>query len=100
MSFKLERSKASYFADFVVYPLAILSSGFLLCVAPRGGWPHIAVAVLSGLIGWSLLEYTLHRFILHGLEPFRSWSDCRLPRIRLHSPCGPPLAHGIGVVEK
>jgi hypothetical protein len=29
MSFKLELSKASYFADFVVYPLAIVASGFL-----------------------------------------------------------------------
>ncbi len=73
MSFKLELSKASYFADFVVYPLAIVASGFLLCVAPRGERPHIAVAVLSGLIGWSLLEYALHRVILHGLEPLRSW---------------------------
>ncbi|TMA73273.1 MAG: hypothetical protein E6J72_19770 [Deltaproteobacteria bacterium] len=73
MSFKLERSKASYFADFVVYPAAVFASGFLLCVAPRGERPHVAVAVLSGLIGWSLLEYALHRFILHGLEPFRSW---------------------------
>lgn len=71
--FKLERSKGSYFADFVVYPLAIFASGFLLCVRPRGERLHIAVAVMSGLMLWSLLEYALHRFVLHGLEPFRSW---------------------------
>ena len=29
--------------------------------------------VLAGLAGWTLLEYALHRFVLHGLRPFSDW---------------------------
>jgi cyclopropane-fatty-acyl-phospholipid synthase len=29
--------------------------------------------VAVGALGWTLLEYLLHRFVLHGLPPFRRW---------------------------
>ncbi|OIQ73314.1 fatty acid hydroxylase superfamily protein [mine drainage metagenome] len=28
---------------------------------------------LVGLGGWTAIEYVLHRFVLHGLQPFRRW---------------------------
>jgi cyclopropane-fatty-acyl-phospholipid synthase len=32
-------------------------------------------AALAGLLGWSLIEYGVHRFVLHGLAPFRRWYE-------------------------
>ena len=28
---------------------------------------------LAGVVLWTLTEYVLHRWMLHGVEPFRSW---------------------------
>jgi sterol desaturase/sphingolipid hydroxylase (fatty acid hydroxylase superfamily) len=71
---KIEHSKVEYYADFGVYLLVIiLAAGYLAGFAPRAAWPEIAAVALSGLIGFSLLEYAVHRFIFHGLEPFKSW---------------------------
>jgi sterol desaturase/sphingolipid hydroxylase (fatty acid hydroxylase superfamily) len=59
-------SKAAYFADFVVYPPVI---AILLTAALR---PEslvcrktAAVCVVSGLVLWTLVEYGMHRFVLH-----------------------------------
>ncbi|HQZ01549.1 MAG TPA: sterol desaturase family protein [Thauera sp.] len=32
-----------------------------------------AAAVLAGLAAWTLLEYVLHRVLMHHVEPFRTW---------------------------
>lgn len=29
--------------------------------------------VLVGLLGWTAVEYALHRFVVHGLQPFQRW---------------------------
>jgi sterol desaturase/sphingolipid hydroxylase (fatty acid hydroxylase superfamily) len=72
--FKLEHAKAFYYADFVAYILIIaLVSGFLIGYAPRGEWRHIVLSVAGGLALWPLIEYALHRYVLHRLEPFRGW---------------------------
>ena len=28
---------------------------------------------LVGLVSWTLVEYVLHRFVLHGVQPFKRW---------------------------
>jgi cyclopropane-fatty-acyl-phospholipid synthase len=70
----LEHSKGVYWADFGFYALFVGG----LCVAlpvlaPREQWTAMAVLALVGLMAWSLVEYLLHRFVLHGLEPFKTW---------------------------
>jgi len=32
-----------------------------------------AVLVVAGLAAWTLIEYVLHRWMLHGIEPFQRW---------------------------
>jgi cyclopropane-fatty-acyl-phospholipid synthase len=79
----------SYFADFAVYPLGIVcASSFLLRFEPREERLDVAAAIAGGLLGWSFLEYALHRFLLHGIEPFRSWhlEHHRRPRALLGIP--------------
>ena len=74
--FSLEHSKAAYFADFALYGIAIVMLGALLLAgAPRKQALEIANFVLLGLAGWTGIEYALHRFVLHGLQPFRRWHE-------------------------
>lgn len=57
-------------------PLPLAAGAALLArstMRPHGGWLLLAACVLAGLALWTLLEYLLHRFVLHGIEPFRSW---------------------------
>lgn len=69
-------SKAGYYADFVVYPLLLLPLGAVL---ERSSTPQQTLAWVAacgaGVAGYSLLEYTLHRFVLHRVAPFRRLHD-------------------------
>ena len=69
----LEQSPVSYYADFVLYPAALASGlAVLLVWAPAITWAMPLAAVI-GFFAWSLIEYILHRFVLHGLQPFKQW---------------------------
>lgn len=69
----LEHSKAAYVADFVLYGAAVLALSITLLAVPAARTPAVAALVLAGVAGWTLLEYVLHRFVLHGLRPFSDW---------------------------
>jgi sterol desaturase/sphingolipid hydroxylase (fatty acid hydroxylase superfamily) len=74
--FKLEHSKAEYFADFIVYIVVIvLAASYLIAYAPPAAYLGIVLTASCGLFGFSLLEYAVHRFLFHGLQPFRRWHD-------------------------
>ncbi len=74
--FKLERSKAAYRADLALYCIMMVAlAAFLVVDGPREQWVAIASFALAGLVSWPAIEYALHRFILHGLQPFRSWHE-------------------------
>lgn len=68
----IEHSKFTYFADFAVYLAAVVVLPWVLFrLAPppiRGG---LVLAVLAGLVIWSLVEYAMHRLVFHGIEPFQ-----------------------------
>jgi cyclopropane-fatty-acyl-phospholipid synthase len=72
--FSLEHGKASYGADFVCYGLLVAA----LAVAVLADLPAaLALRALgwaaAGVALWSLAEYLLHRWVLHGLQPFKRW---------------------------
>ncbi len=72
--FALEHSKAAYRADIALYGFAVaLLAVALLRAGPDVGRIEIAAVALAGLAGWTLVEYVLHRFVLHGIAPFRRW---------------------------
>jgi len=66
-----EHSLGAYRADFFIYGTVSVALGAALLAGPRDvrllGW------VAAGALGWTLLEYLLHRFVLHGLPPFKRW---------------------------
>ncbi len=70
----LEHNKLGYGADFALYGVAIVWLALYLGIdAPRAHWMLLLSYSLAGLAGWTLVEYLLHRFVLHGLPPFKSW---------------------------
>jgi len=72
--FSLEHSKAAYRADFALYGIALVAlASYLLLDGPRERWPEIVAIVGAGLVAWTAIEYAMHRFLFHGLQPFRRW---------------------------
>jgi hypothetical protein len=72
--FALEHSPTAYRADFALYGLAVVGLATALTLwAPRAQTGLWLLLGLSGFLGWSLAEYLLHRFVLHGVPPFRHW---------------------------
>ncbi|MDP4078683.1 sterol desaturase family protein [Acidovorax sp. A1169] len=72
--FTLEHGAVAYRADFALYTCATASLfAGLLFWSPHAHWLQSCALVTTGLLSWTLVEYVMHRFILHGLEPFCSW---------------------------
>ncbi len=77
----LEHGKLAYRADFALYSIAVVSLAAYLLVSEAGQQVLQTLAfVLAGLAGWTLIEYLLHRFVLHGMPPFRGWHDAHHKR--------------------
>ena len=54
--------------------LSLLGVAVLLAiVAPYERRTELMALALLGLVAWTLLEYVLHRFVLHGMQPFQAW---------------------------
>jgi len=61
-------SKAGYYADFVVYPVLILSLlGYQLLQIGAGALrlAMLVIVCIAGVCLWTLIEYLLHRYVLH-----------------------------------
>jgi cyclopropane-fatty-acyl-phospholipid synthase len=70
----IEQSKAAYWADFAFYGATIVVLAVALVVGtPHTQWPRVAFLAITGVGGWSVLEYLVHRFLFHGVQPFRRW---------------------------
>jgi cyclopropane-fatty-acyl-phospholipid synthase len=70
----LEYSPFAYRADFVLYAGAVTALGaMLLHGAPRAEAWDLASLVLLGLALWTLIEYAMHRLLMHGVDPIRRW---------------------------
>jgi sterol desaturase/sphingolipid hydroxylase (fatty acid hydroxylase superfamily) len=77
------------FPRTVLIPSAALGvlSGLWLRTAGTG-WSAGFGAPGAGLLAWTLAEYVLHRFILHRVEPFKSWhiAHHRQPDVPMRTP--------------
>ena len=70
--FTLEHSKLAYQADMALYAVAVaaVATG-LLQVGPWAQWPLLVACTVAGMFAWTAMEYGAHRFVLHGLPPFK-----------------------------
>ena len=86
---KLEHSRFAYRADFALYGAAVLAMAVtLLFGAPPGLRLELAALTLTGLAIWPPIEYALHRYVLHGVQPFCNWHALHhaRPMARIGSP--------------
>jgi hypothetical protein len=64
-------SKWSYLADFVVYPVWIVAGvAWQLSHLPAHSVGPWCTAVGLGWLAWTVIEYLLHRWVLHHVPPF------------------------------
>ena len=69
----------------IVLAFVVLSAALLVCAFAVGGHPlPVIAAFLAGALYWSLLEYLIHRFVLHW-EPTVPWQQAIRRRINNHS---------------
>lgn len=69
-----EHGRKSQLADIALYAAASASLATILTVvAPFGRRSEILALAMLGLAAWTLVEYLLHRFVLHGMAPFKDW---------------------------
>ena len=92
---RLEHSPTAYRVDFALYAAASAALGLLLVLGcPAGSARVLAVWSVAGAALWTLVEYLLHRFVLHGLPPFKRWhaEHHQRPTALIASP---PLMSGV-----
>ncbi len=84
-----EHTPAAYRNDFIAYGVAVVGLAVWLAAdtPPSGAIASIG-GVFAGLLLWTALEYLLHRWVLHGLDPFRHWHAQHhlRPQARIGSP--------------
>lgn len=71
----LEHSKTVYWADFALHgaAVAILAGALAWDNGAAHRVPAALAVACAGWAAWTLVEYVLHRFVLHGLAPFKHW---------------------------
>ena len=68
-----EHSKVSHRADIALYGAAVMALASSAWVATPAGRAFSALGwTVFGLAAWTLVEYLLHRFVLHRMPPFKS----------------------------
>ena len=74
--FTIEHGEAAYRADFALYGIAVAALAVFLPVSgPPGLQFELLALALLGLAGWTAIEYAVHRFVLHGMAPFKRWHE-------------------------
>lgn len=69
----IEHSKTEYWSGLGIHGLSVLVLGLMLFQAPaRQAW-SVALFAAIGALSWSLIEYLLHRFVLHEMPLFKDW---------------------------
>ena len=72
--FTLKHRKLTCHIYFTLYGSAVVVMAvFMLVASPHERLLEVVAFVLVGLGSWTAIEYAMHRFVLHGLQPFRRW---------------------------
>jgi sterol desaturase/sphingolipid hydroxylase (fatty acid hydroxylase superfamily) len=70
------QTKWGYYADFVVYPVAVLALTGVAFAGPHSRFLAVYfLCCLSGLAAWTLVEYLMHRFVFHAVPPIARMHD-------------------------
>jgi sterol desaturase/sphingolipid hydroxylase (fatty acid hydroxylase superfamily) len=80
---KMQLGKFGYYTDFVAYPVVVIALTVINFSHPTYDTAKWIIGGAVGALGWTLLEYAIHRVVLHRLPVFS-------PMHALHH--GAPLA--------
>jgi sterol desaturase/sphingolipid hydroxylase (fatty acid hydroxylase superfamily) len=70
---RVEHSRVAYWADFGLYAVTIIVLVIFLFTSDKKiGYLQMGSFLTLGLVAWTFLEYAIHRFVLHGIEPFKT----------------------------
>ncbi len=99
--FALEHGRLAYAVDFIFY--GVLTASLALTLVVFGLGKHelqLAAIACTGAIAWTMFEYAIHRFVLHGLRPFSDWhaEHHRRPSALICAPTLVSAALIVGVV--
>jgi sterol desaturase/sphingolipid hydroxylase (fatty acid hydroxylase superfamily) len=73
---KLEHGRLAYWTDFALYGMAVVLMSAALVLRSPSEHRLVTLALAAvGLAMWTAIEYGLHRFVLHRLQPFRGWHE-------------------------
>ena len=62
----MQLSKAGYYADAIIYPPTALALTVAVWWVPHSSYHYLgAVGMLTGVAGWTLVEYVMHRMVFH-----------------------------------
>lgn len=76
LTLSLEHSKAVYYADLATYGAVVASLAMaMVWYTPLADAWAATGCLVAGLTVWSALEYLVHRFVLHGVAPFKHWHE-------------------------
>lgn len=76
-------------ADFVLYGITVGAMAIFVALQAAPGYcAGPAALTLGGFAAWSLLECGLHRLVLHGIAPFKTWDTAHhaRPAARIGTP--------------
>jgi len=68
-------SRFAFFADFYTYPAATAAFVILALAGDPQRWMASAIAIIVGFALWTLVEYLLHRLVLHHLRWVKDQHD-------------------------
>lgn len=72
--YSIKHSKLAYRIDFALYAaLVLIMVAILLLTGTYERWLAYVALAAAGVVSWTLIEYALHRFVMHGFRPFKQW---------------------------
>ena len=70
------QSKWGYYADFVVYPIAVLALAWAVLRSSHSQFLGVfLVSGAAGFFAWTLVEYAMHRFVFHAVPAIARMHD-------------------------
>ena len=95
--FDAEQSKLAYFFDLFFYVASPLVLAVILYMfSPADSRQTYFFLAIWGWALWTLIEYLLHRFVLHRVEPFKQWHHQH--HLKPKSRVGLPTALSMGLI--
>ena len=72
----MKLSRIFYFGDFVAIPIAVAAMvAFAIVRSGASAALPLALSFASGLLGWTLVEYFIHRVVYHRIPIFSQFHD-------------------------